>query len=299
MSLVTIVKKGIASLSVAAALTLSTPDPAEAQQRIFPGGVVSDIDPNSRFAVMAVNIFGQGLICGVASAAGGHDVRRVFHDAAQCMLGGTIQYIGMELGIQDVPILPGFAMRVIETGTSIIDNTLAGREMLERLHYELGPLMIEIDTRRGEIDAFWRIYPVAGIIYNVAGGHDLDPIESLSTQIITFRANAGPIPGLNYNGETTGNIVRLNYGAGPRLQGHERMHVYQYIRFRPFQNIFPDALDFFEETLHLRLGEDLLFGLITLPQTICRATDTSYCGRQVYDLGEIEAYTMDSALKER
>ncbi len=293
MTLADVVKHALAAAGMSLALWSAAPaEPATAQDMTArPGEVIWDVDPTARLAVLGTNVILNGAICGIVGAAENRDGWR---DMAQCMLGAAVQYAGMDIGMYDVPALPGLALRIVETGTSIIDNTLTGREMFERLHYEFGPALIEIDTRRGDINGYLRAYPIAGIIYNIGEGHEFNALETLSTQILTFTNNDPETPGIPH-GMTTGNIVWFDRDVGAGLHAHERTHVFQYVRFRPLQNAIPDGLSFFEETLHLRLGEDLLFLLINLPQTICQATDSEYCGRQPYNLGELEAYTMQTA----
>ncbi len=294
MTLLQKIKRAFATAGMSLALWSATPDePAHAQDMAtYPDGVIGDVDPVARLAVLGTNAILQGTICGIVGATENRDGWR---DMAQCMLGAAVQYTGMEIGMYDVPALPGFALRIVETGTSIIDNTLDGRGMLDRLHYEIGPLLIEADTRRPQINLYWRTIPIAGIVANAIEGFDIDIEQSLSNQMITFVRERPMDAGDPRNGLTSGNVMRLDRGSSPRLQGHERTHVYQYARFRLFQHAVPDILAVLERDLHLRIGEDLLFGLMTLPQMVCRAADGERCGRQWYNLIEIEAYTMQTA----
>ncbi|MEK6905196.1 MAG: hypothetical protein AABX24_02230, partial [Nanoarchaeota archaeon] len=267
--------------------------PALAQRNDPSPTYIGKIDPAARLAVLGTNVGLNGIICGITAAV---ERRNVLKDTGQCMAAGTIQYMGMEMGMHDAPVLPGIGLRVVETGTSIIDNTLAGREPFERLHYEFGPALFQIDLKNKGLDTYWRISPAAGIIYNTARGNELNLFETFSYQTFIFNkdtdANAlNPDVGL-----TIGNIIFYD-PKYPDIKAHEFNHVLQYVRFRPAQLLVPEPLSFLEDTLHYRAGEDvanvLFYGIGKIG---CAAIDdVPSCERRWWNLLEAESYTMQTA----
>ncbi len=275
-----------------AAATASVSIPALAQRNDQPPSFIGKIDPAARVGVLGANVGLNGIICGITAAAAG---RNFLKDTGQCMAAGTLQYMGMEMGMHDTPVLPGIGLRVVETGTSIIDNTLAGREPFERLQYELGPALFQIDLKNKGLDAYWRISPAAGIIYNTVEGNEFNWFETFSYQTFIFNkdtnANAlNPDVGL-----TIGNIIFYD-PKYPDIKAHEFNHALQYVRFRPAQLLVPKPLSFLEDTLHYRAGEDVanvfFYGVSRIG---CAAiNDAPYCERHWWNLLEAESYTMQT-----
>src|SRR3989344_5481114 len=146
------------ALPLLAASAVFTPNSAQAQVVNEPT-LITSIDPSARAAVFGVNVGINGLVCGITAAV---EKRNVLQDVSKCMAGGVIQYVGMEMGMHDVPVLPGVGLRVVETGTSLVENTLAGREPFEHLHYGLAPLfpgLLQIDTKKKDIAYYWNVAP--------------------------------------------------------------------------------------------------------------------------------------------
>ena len=163
------------SVAIASALTLSST--ADAQQEL-PVGYIKEIDPLARIAVLGTTVVSNGILCSITAAV---KKRNVLQEAGQCIGAGLIQYMGMEIGMYDVPVLPGIALRIVETGTSIVENTVGGRDPLELLHYSMyGPWLFEVNTNTGMVDFFWRIEPLVGINYNIFKQNELDMLNTLS-----------------------------------------------------------------------------------------------------------------------
>ncbi len=254
---------------------------------------INKIDPAARVGVLGVNVGINGLICGITAAV---EERDVLKDVGQCMAAGTIQYMGMEMGAHDVPVLPGIGLRVVETGTSVIDNTLAGREPFERLHYEFGPALFQIDLKNKEFGTYWRIGPVVGIIYNIVQENELDWFETLSYQTFVFNRDTNANVLNPTVGITVGNIMYYD-PKYPDIKAHEFNHVLEYVRFRPAQLLVPKPLSFLEDTIHYRVGEDatsLFFYGIGKIGCIARSEDP-YCERHWWNLLEAESYIMQTA----
>ncbi len=294
MGLVDVIQKCSAQWGLAAALALSTFSPAAAQQ--LAGGVT--IKPEARAVVYGINTIGNGVACALVAAA---EKRTVLKDMAQCIFAGTIQSAGMEVGMYDIPVMPGIALRIVETGASIVENTLAGREGFEHLYYGLGPALVQIDFRDGELNVYGRLLPAGGIITNLSLQHTLDVKESLSYQTVIFSSK--PWWWSNTPGYTIGNVIyheKTIAVPGKIVQAelaHEFAHVLQYVRLQPVQQAVPASLGFLEQKLNLRVGEDITNSILHLPGNICRFTDSRDCARHWYDLTEVEAYTMQTAAR--
>lgn len=278
---------------LAAAATAAVSTPASAQKNDPSPTYIGKIDPAARLAVLGTNVGLNGIICGITAAV---EKRNILKDTKQCMAAGTLQYMGMEMGMHDTPVLPGIGLRVVETGTSIIDNTLAGREPFERLHYELGPALFQIDLKNKGLNTYWRISPAAGIIYNTVQGNELNWFETFSYQTFIFNKDTD-VNALNPNvGLTIGNIIFYD-PKYPDIKAHEFNHALQYVRFRPAQLLVPEPLSFLEDTLHYRAGEDVanvfFYGI---GQIGCAAIDgVPNCERRWWNLLEVESYTMQTA----
>ena len=250
-------------------------------------------DPAGRAAVLGINMGINGLVCGIAAAV---EERNILQDAGKCMAGGAIQYAGMEMAMHDAPVLPGVGLRVVETGTSIVENTLAGREPFEYLHYSLAPVfpgLLQIDTKNQELDFYWNIMPWVGLTYNAAAGNDFDILQSLSYQIYVFDSKKDDFGRV---GATFGNIMNYDHDKPHNIAAHEFAHVLQYTRMRPAQQLIPQQVDFVEKILHLRLGEDLAAYSFWAAKDIgCIARDWEpLCERRWWNLLEAEAYTMET-----
>ena len=289
--------------AVGLASTLLFPSSAQAQE--YDPYKIGYVDPTARLGVLAVNVGVNGLLCGVVGAI---NERNFFKDARKCMIGGTFQYVGMEMGMHDVPALPGVGLRFVETGTSIIENTLAGREPFERLHYELGPLLYQINFKENGVDGvetYWRITPVIGLVANFVQGHRLNWPETFSYQTFMFNFDSvaeldNPVTSFTSangienpkRGYTLGNVMVYDQKY-PAIAAHEFDHVLQYVRFRPAQLLVPESLHFLEDTLHYRAGEDaasLFFhGTNNLE---CVITKDPYCQMHWWNVAEAEAYVM-------
>src|SRR3989338_203548 len=294
MGLINAIQKCSAQWGLAAALALSTYSLAEGQQ--LAGGVT--IKPEARAVVYGINTIGNGVACALVAAA---EKSTVLRDMVQCMFAGAIQSAGMEAGRYDVPVMPGIALRIVETGASIVENTLAGREGLEHLYYGLGPVLVQIDFRQGELKVYGRLLPAGGIITNLSLKHTLDVEESLSYQTVIFSSK--PTLWSDTPGFTIGNVIYHEKTVGVPQEivqaelAHEFAHVLQYVRVQPTQRAVPASLGFLEQKLHLRVGEDLTMVLLALPGNICQFTDSRDCARHWYDLTEVEAYTMQTAAR--
>ncbi len=279
-------------VAIASALTLSST--ADAQQEL-PVGYIKEIDPLARIAVLGTTVVSNGILCSITAAA---KKRNILPEAGQCMGAGLIQYMGMELGMYDVPVLPGMALRIVETGTSIVENTIGGRDPLELLHYSMyGPGLFEINTVTGKVDIFWRIEPLVGINYNVFKRNELDILNTLSYQTITFKAEAeqdkegSPARILGY---TVGNVMTYDPKSEHTL-AHEFNHTLQYVRFRPAQEYMPAEIGFFKDKAHLRIGEDTASLLFNIPIAVCTLADDTSCGRRWWNPTEVESYVMETA----
>ena len=257
-------------------------------------GFIGEIDPELRAVVLGSTVSLNGLICGINAAVKKRDVLK---DTAQCLGAGVLQYIGMETAMYDVPVLPGISLRLVETGSSIMENTIAGREPFELLNYSLiGPGMIQIDTKDPGVDFFWRIAPTFGIIFNLAKGHEIDWLNTFSYQTPVFMAEADRFneftTGIT-NGYAIGNVLTYD----PRFKHalpHEFNHVLQYARYQPAQAFMPEQIDFLEQKMHLRIGEDLALISLNAPHLICSATGEPACARRFWNPTEVEAYTMET-----
>ncbi|MBI4147349.1 hypothetical protein HY494_01710 [Candidatus Woesearchaeota archaeon] len=280
------------SAVIASAVTLSST--AAAQQEL-PAGYIGEIDPLARIAVLGTTVVSNGILCSITAAA---KKRKVLQEASQCMGAGLIQYMGMEVGMYDVPVLPGMALRIVETGTSIVENTVGGREPLELLHYSMyGPGLFEVNTNTGKVDFFWRIEPLAGINYNLFKQNELDMLNTLSYQTITFKAAAEAdknSDSARILGYTVGNVMTHDPSSGGTL-AHEFSHVLQYVRFRPAQEYIPAEIGFFKDKAHLRIGEDTASLLFNIPIAVCTLTEETSCGRRWWNPTELESYTMETA----
>lgn len=269
------------------AIVLTASAPAEAQEQDaneFSFGLIDQVSPSARAAVFGVNAGINAIICSTAAAI---EKRDFLEDGAKCLLGGSIQSLGMEIGMYNRPIVPGLAMRIVETGTSIIDNTLAGRDIFDRLQYEIGPVLFEIDSTTAEVSAYWRALPIAGIIGNLVLGNQLNIEDTLSYQTFTFNT----IKNANINGYTLGNIMSYDPNVSTYVRAHEFNHVLQYVRLRPAEQLFPEFLRF---NAHWRIGEDLLTGMIYAPLLLCSAAGKDNCGRRWWNLTEVESYIMET-----
>ncbi len=251
--------------------------------------------PEARLGVLAFNVGVNTAVCGITAAV---EKRDVLEDMGKCFAGSTLQYAGMEMMVHDVPVLPGMGRNLVQLGTSIVDNTVAGEENpLKYISYDLGPGMFQIDTETGETNFYWRILPLYGIFANVEQGNTFDWMDSLSYQTLVFHTKADAILDKGQGGLTIGNVI--NYDPNYRsFLAHEYIHDSQYIRLRPTQQLVPEFLSPLEEELHLRIGEDLSYALLTLPQVLCRAADgeNSTCGR-TWSTGfplEFETYYMQT-----
>jgi hypothetical protein len=292
MNLTDLIRKALASFSLAAMLT---PSSATIAQPKLAHGV--RIQPEARALVYSVNALGNGLACGIAAAV---KKRNVLKDTLKCLLAGSIQYAGLEAAMYDAPGLPGLALRAVETGTSMVDNTLAGRGLFEHLHYSLGPALIQLDLHRNRTDLYWEVLPLVGIVRNVAKGHEFSFTDSISYQVPVFTRT--PTAEDNFGGEAIGNVLMYEHTREGRVtpiqkaeRSHEFAHVLQYVRLRPMQRAMPRPLRSLEEKIHLRTGEDLTFMALSAPLRICFAVDGKDCEIQLYNPLELEAYAMQTA----
>lgn len=262
-------------------------------------------DHAARMGVLGVNVVGNSLLCGIIAAANGRDVLK---EAGQCFGGATLQYLGMEMGAHDVPVLPGFGLRTVETGTSIIENTLAGREPFEQLQYELGPMLYQFNLKNGDVDMYWRATPIAGFIYFTTQGYDFNWADSFSHQTFTFHStdiqdNDGKDEDTSVGGMTIGNVM-VYKSQKPAMGAHEFTHVLQYTRFRPAQLLIQEMdlmpLNFIENTLRYRMAEDLVSGIFWGAGAIgCASIEDNYeCTKRWWNLLEAEAYIMQTATEE-
>lgn len=284
------IKRLFSSIFLSAFLSSS----ANAQEYKLANGAT--IRPEARVAVYGVNVLGNGFVCGAVAA---FKRRNIIEDAIKCMFAANIQYLGMELGMKNIPALPGFALRILETGTSMIDNTIAGRGLLDRLHYEFNTFLFEVDTKDSDLRLYWRVMPIVGTAVNIAQGNTFSIEDTLSYQTATFYR----LPtDSRIGGHTIGNVMMYqrtrNAGVSEnvaRRRAHEFAHVTQYTRLRPAQNAVPDSLGFLEERLHLRIGEDITTMIVKSPKYICEAIGGKDCDIQPYNLTEVEAYAMQTA----
>lgn len=289
-----LLKRTISATSLASILLFSSL--AEAQESEPDASEIYDVNPAARLGVLGVNALGNGLLCGVVGVA---NQRNFFQDAGKCMAAGTLQYLGMEMGMHNVPVLPGVGLRVVETGTSIIENTLAGREPFERLQYEIGPSLFQIDLKEKNVNFYWRIAPIIGSIHNVALGNEVNWFDTFSYQTLVFNADVNLSAENRLMGLTTGNVMFYD-PKYPDIAAHEFNHVLQYVRFRPAQLVVPEQLSFLEDTLHYRLGEDaaLLF-FYGINMSGCAARDNDpLCDKHWWNLLEAESYIMQTAHEE-
>jgi hypothetical protein len=257
----------------------------------YSGYIEDGVDPAARFGVLGVNLAINTVVCGISAAV---NDRNVLNDIGVCAAGTAIQYAGMELGVKSAPVLPGIGLRLTETGTSVIYNTLQGNGPFHKLHYGFGPALFEINTGDGKVNLFWRILPAVGFTQMLVEGHVFNFYDSLNYQAFVFRGKKEKLPtGEFRQGLANGNSFFYNADF-PQFGAHEFMHVLQYVRMRPFQLLVPEELGFLEDTLHLRVGEDVAFVLATSMQAICTLGGTE-CVRYWWNPIEAEAYTMQAA----
>lgn len=268
----------IMSLSLASAA-------ADAQE------IPEDIDPAARMGVLGVNTALQTSICGIVAAV---NDRNILKDIGKCFGGATIQFIGMEMGVHEAPVLPGFGLRTVETGTSIIYNTLQGKEPFETLQYELGPGLIEIDTKKFDMRLFWRPYPIYGAIYFMAKGYKFNLGDTMNYQTPVFELTRDS---LNVVGHTEANLMAYDKNY-PSAKAHEFIHVMQYVRYRPFQLLVPDSFSFFEDEAYMRIGEDIAKTMVSLPNSICHLGGES-CSRRWWAVNELEAHLMAAGYEDQ
>lgn len=284
MSLERILK--IASFSLPTYLVVF-PGLSSAQDKPF--AYISQPDPEARLAVLGVNAGVNGLICGITAAM---ENRNILHDSAVCVLGGIIQFTGMELGMTNIPVLPGAALRITEIGTSVIDNTLNGNEPLDYLSHSFGPVTIRIETKGGELDFYWNILPILGLSFNLMQLNEPDFLNSLNYQAFVFRTKYGP----PNSGFTFGNVFTYQTESSSFTLAHEFNHVLQYIRLRPAQKFI--GFEELEEEHNLRIGEDLAVLFLNTPLAICAVAGGEACGRRYWNILEIESYAMETANEE-
>ncbi|MEW5897458.1 MAG: hypothetical protein AB1668_07220 [Nanoarchaeota archaeon] len=278
---------------LATAFDLLPASQAEAQEQERPFAYIPDeVNPALRGAVFGVNVVVNSTICGINAWV---EKRNVLEDILQCSAGAALQYGGMEISasVYNIPSLPGVGYRVTETGTALIENTLAGRKPFEYLYYSIGPALLQMDTKEGRLDFYWRILPLAGLIANIARENKFSLGDTLSFQVPVFRLPYGAAD-FSKAGDAIGDVVSYD-PKYPSVVIHEYNHVHQYVRFRPFQLAVPDLLSFFGDKVHLRLGEDVSYALTAVPAMICKAADESCFGRRWYDPAEAESYIMQTA----
>ena len=241
--------------------------------------------------VLGANLALQTSICGIVAAI---NDRNILKDIGQCFGGATIQYIGMEMGVHEVPVLPGFGLRTVETGTSIIYNTLQGKEPFETLQYEFAPVLLEIDTKKFDMRLFWRPYPIYGAISFMVKGYKFNLGDTMNYQTPVFEMTRD---NLNVVGQTEANLIAYDRNY-PSAKAHEFTHVMQYVRYRPFQLLVPDSLGFLEDEAYLRIGEDIAKSITSFPNTICHLGGES-CSRRWWAIHELEAHAMASGYEDQ
>ena len=104
------------------------------------------------------------------------------------------------------------------------------------------------------------------------------------------------------HGLTTGNIINHNPDQPTKLR-HEFVHSLQYERFRVGQEVIrkivPGPVDWLEENLHLRIGEDFTRIIFDGPQTVCHWVSDKTCSRNWWNPTEVEAELMETAAKKQ
>ncbi|MEK6970041.1 MAG: hypothetical protein AABW48_06465 [Nanoarchaeota archaeon] len=286
---------------VASALITAAPASAEAQQQHtynMPVGYINNVKSEAHLSVLGVNLAINSVVCGIKA---GFEGRNIFKDIGQCFAGATIQYTGMELGAQlnEAPGIPAAAYRATEIGTSMIQNTLKGIGPLEEVNVGFGPAYFQINTKTGKVDYSWNILPVGGLIANMALGNQLDFEKTFLYQTPVF-STAGRNK-VDY-GYAFGNILTYNRSKSNRADeflSHEFIHLTQYVRLRPVEQF--TETDFLKNKLHLRIGEDLVTGILQTPQIIC-AMLPNYdhsCRRRWWLPLEVEAYALAKKAPEK
>lgn len=238
--------------------------------------------PDKQRAIVAgINVLGNGFLCGTVAA---YEGRNVLKDAAKCMLGGTIQYAGMEVGMRNEPFVPGIGLRIVETGTSMIENTLKGDSLFEQLSYEAGPMLFHFKPAKKEFDWEWRVLPIGAATLNIASGYDISFSDTLNYQTPFFKTER-ILDGSH--GYAIANVAVYKDGEFSD-RAHEFDHVLQYTRMRPLNLALPEKP--LLKKLHMRLGEDIGMTVLNIPQTLCGLEKE--CSLYWLSPHEMEAHTM-------
>lgn len=246
-------------------------------------------------AVTAFNMGVNVIACAATAAAEGRDVLK---DAAQCVGGSSLQSAAALLASTGVPFAGQFvSMTMDQVGTSIIDNTVAGKEPLSSFYYDVGPFVLEV-SEDGVVPS-WRLFSVAGIIAAVAQGGELDAAATLTWQTFVFKREME-----GYRGYAMANVVSYDpskMSDDHPLEGtiiHEMIHVQQYRRLQPLEHLMPFAE--LRSKIGLRVGEDVGKILLSGPESLCHTfmDDAAKCTRNLAGFpAEPESYAVQNMYK--
>jgi len=254
------------------------------------------IDPAATVAVLGFNTIASALVCGAVTAGRGGNVGL---DSLKCASGGAVQWGGMVLGTLDAPVLPGIGSQVVNLGTDWISNTLEGLQMFDRLHHNFGPVDIIIDTRDGSPDFRWSPISTVGMISGFASGYKFNLEDTVNYQAMVFRMPHGSSEYLGLGGQTYGNVI-FHDAKYPGFMAHENIHRY---RFNTLASVDPlvnaalppglikDAWNFTNETLRVRVGQEVVNQVLAGVNDTCKAFDTGGpdCTFKAFDVYEWEA----------
>jgi hypothetical protein len=188
-------------------------------------------------------------------------------------IGGGLVFDG-KLMLATAPKLHGMGAAgklVVETGTSIIANAADNREMLDRLVYTLGPIVVDVSNRTYGFS----MLSLGGMLYYSTQGtldwreslYSLTPIYDVPS---TMMPNHTPVAG-----STVANIVAYDSALRSTLS-HELIHTAQWSEWR-FAN---DTYDY----KSLSIGQDLAF-LLSSSYVLFKQKRIYY-----YSAQEMEAY---------
>lgn len=223
-----------------------------------------DMGPEYIVANFGINAGINVATCGISALI---NDREPLADMAKCLGASTIQYAGIGIMAADAPFISGFAGRAtLQLGTSIIDNTVSGKDAMDTYYYDVGPLLFSIDSEG--VDVEWRIFPIVGMVSMLARGGQLNILETLNYQTPIFNLDLDNGVG----GITNANVIGIDPDAlhfNRAILTHELIHMSQYIRLQPLDNLAPEFLG----AAKLRIGEDIGMLSLSAPETICRLID--------------------------
>lgn len=225
-ALVSLLALGVPLTSMAAP---QSDDLCVGQPCVVPRPPMSAREPPSEGRFVAVNVLLGGLTGGIQGWFRGHSIVRAFAKGA---VGGGVTYYGKRMVAEDRPVL---GRQVAATGASMVANAGAGRGIVDRLTFPLGPALLDVDaTGSGEHGVRWNLATVVAIAYAVSHGEmSFDWRASLQTGSPVFQYVGGdPWQGRHMAGVVLLNqryIDRWSTSDAHRRQvlSHEQIHVIQ------------------------------------------------------------------------